>query len=504
MCTSWRTQGSAALTLGNAVTVTGAANTAPTLSLPANITAEATSAAGALVTYTAAASDTQDGALTPSCTPASGTTFALGVGTVNCSVTDTGGLSASGSFTVTVRDTQKPTIAAHADVTAEATSSAGAVVSYTSPGTSDAVDGSRVATCAPASGTTFALGNTPVTCNATDAAGNAATPTTFVVHVVDTTAPVIGAHADVTAEATSASGALVTYTSPATSDAVDGAGTAMCLPASGSQFALATTTVTCSAADAAGNHAAQTTFTVTVRDTTAPTIAAHADVTAEATNASGALVTYTSPATTDAVDGAGTAMCLPASGSQFALGTTTVTCNASDAAGNDATATTFTVTVRDTTPPVLSLPANQTLEATGPNGAVATYTASATDTVDGARPIDCQPASGSTFALGTATVNCSASDTRGNTATGHFTVTVQDTTSARHVDRIAADQPDERDDGHLHVHRHRPGDAVRFVDVRMRAGWRRLRGVQQSGQLHRPGRGLALLPGAGHGRRPQH
>jgi Ca2+-binding RTX toxin-like protein len=46
--------------------------------------------------------------------------------------------------------------------------------------------------------------------------------------------------------------------------------------------------------------------------------------------------------------------CLPASGATFPLGTTTVTCTATDAAGNARTGT-FPVTVRDTTPPTLTL-----------------------------------------------------------------------------------------------------------------------------------------------------
>jgi hypothetical protein len=151
-----------------------------------------------------------------------------------------------------------------------------------------------------------------------------------------------------------------------------------------------------------------------------------ANITAEATGPSGAAVTYSASAT-DIVDGSVTITCLPVSGSTFALGTTTVDCSASDNAGNTATGT-FTVTVRDTTPPALTLPANITKEATGPSGAAVTYTASATDLVDGSRPITCLPASGSTFAIGTTTVTCSASDTRHNTATGTFTVTVVDTT----------------------------------------------------------------------------
>src|SRR5207248_8264840 len=64
----------------------------------------------------------------------------------------------------------------------------------------------------------------------------------------------------------------------------------------------------------------------------------------------------------------------------------------------------------DTTPPVLSLPANITAEATGPAGAVVTYSASATDVVDGSRPVTCTSAPGSTFAIGSTIVSCSASD----------------------------------------------------------------------------------------------
>ena len=152
----------------------------------------------------------------------------------------------------------------HANVRAEATSAAGAVVTYTSPVTTDAVDGRGVATCLPASGSTFALGNTTVKCTATDAHGNPATPRTFVVKVVDTMAPVIASHANVRVRATGGRGAVVPYTTPTTTDAVDGAGVATCVPASGSLFAPGDTTVTCTATDAHGNVATPTTFVVHV------------------------------------------------------------------------------------------------------------------------------------------------------------------------------------------------------------------------------------------------
>src|SRR5207249_9719397 len=186
------------------------------------------------------------------------------------------------------------------------------------------------------------------------------------------------------------------------------------------------TTVTCNAQDQAGNHAAGTTFTVTLRDTTAPVIAAHGDVTAEATSAAGAIVSYTSPATSDAVDGAKTATCLPASGGQFALGSTTVTCNATDAVGNGAIPTTFKVIVQDTTAPIISnVPANITATATSTAGATVSYTLpTASDIVDGSVSVSCSRASGSTFALATTIVTCTATDAHGNKATASFSVTV--------------------------------------------------------------------------------
>ncbi|MCX6812299.1 MAG: chitobiase/beta-hexosaminidase C-terminal domain-containing protein [Candidatus Berkelbacteria bacterium] len=87
-------------------------------------------------------------------------------------------------------DIQSPVILAHSDITnVEATSSAGAIVNYTAPNATDNVDATAPAICSPASGSTFPIGTTTVTCNKTDVAGNSATPTTFKVKVVDTTSP---------------------------------------------------------------------------------------------------------------------------------------------------------------------------------------------------------------------------------------------------------------------------------------------------------------------------
>ena len=144
----------------------------PTLTLPPGQTVEATFSDGAPVTYTATATDAQDGTLTPSCIPASGSVFPLGTTPVNCSVTDSGGLTAAGSFTVTVQDTTPPSLNLPGNITVHAGKPA--AVTYTATAT-DLVNGSVPVSCSPASGTTFALGTTPVICSATDAHHNTAT-----------------------------------------------------------------------------------------------------------------------------------------------------------------------------------------------------------------------------------------------------------------------------------------------------------------------------------------
>jgi len=82
----------------------------------------------------------------------------------------------------------------------------------------------------------------------------------------------------------------------------------------------------------------------------------------------------------------------------------------------------------DATPPTLTVPPDITTPATGPTGAVVSYTASATDNMDPTLPVTCLPPSGSTFPVGTTVVSCFATDTAGNSAIGNFQVTVTDTT----------------------------------------------------------------------------
>jgi poly(beta-D-mannuronate) lyase len=162
-------------------------------------------------------------------------------------------------------------------------------------------------------------------------------------------------------------------------------------------------------------------------DTVAPVVAPIADQTLEASGPGGATATYTGSATDDK-DGAVPVVFDPPSGSLFPLGTTVVVGLARDLTGNYG-GTAFDITVVDTTPPVLTLPGNLVIEATGQQGAAVPFTATANDLVAGGVAVTFDREPGSVFPLGTTTVTATAADDFDNTATGTFNVTVRDTTS---------------------------------------------------------------------------
>ncbi len=238
--------------------------TPPVISgVPANVTAEATGPSGATVTYAQpTANDNIDGPVPVTCAPASGSTFALGTTMVTCSASDQVGNTSHANFNVTVRDTTPPVFSnVPSNITAEATSRNGAVVNYNPPTANDTVSGSVAVTCGPASGSTFALGTTTVSCTATDNAGNTGTAT-FKVTVADTMPPTISNAPDLTVQTTDPSGTTVSY-SPSADDTVSGSVPVTCSPTWGSKFTLGVSTVTCTAKDGAGNTATKS-FSVTV------------------------------------------------------------------------------------------------------------------------------------------------------------------------------------------------------------------------------------------------
>lgn len=226
---------------------------APTITCPADITvSNDPMECGAVVNYPdPIVTDACPAGFTVVCNPPSGSFFPVGTTTGTCTVTDPCGGSASCMFTVTVNDTEPPTITCPANITqGNDPGQCGAVVNYPPPSVSDNCPGVMFL-CSPPSGSFFPVGMTTVTCTAIDAAGNTST-CSFTVTVVDTEPPIITCSPDIMVfNDPGTSGSIVNFV-PTVNDNCPGA-TAVCTPASGSFFPSGTTTVTCIAIDAAGN-----------------------------------------------------------------------------------------------------------------------------------------------------------------------------------------------------------------------------------------------------------
>src|SRR5205085_1958747 len=199
------------------------------------------------------------------------------------------------------------------------------------------------------SGATFNLGVTTVTCTASDSSPDSPDSTcTFTATVKDTQAPTIGAcPSTVTVDAASGQcTATATYTAPTATDNC-GSATVTCAPASGSSFNVGVTTVTCTASDTSPDSPDSTcTFIVTVKDTQAPAITCPPNQTGVTNGVVTTAVVTFNPTASDNC-GSATINCMPPSGNAFALGTTTITCTASDTSTDSSDATcSFTVVVR--------------------------------------------------------------------------------------------------------------------------------------------------------------
>ena len=273
------------------------------------------------------------------------TVSSLAAGTHNICVTATG-MTAFGSgdvtdcVDITVFDAP-PTLNVPTVAPVEATGPGGAIVDFVVTAT-DTVDGSITPICDATSGDQFPITTTTVNCSATDSAVNTV-DSFFDIVVQDTTPPTLTVPADITDEATGPDGATVDFDVTAT-DIVDGDVTPDCDAASGDTFPVDTTTVTCSATDAALNTSVDSFFDITVEDTTPPTVTVPGDITVTTGDPSGTSVDFDVTAT-DIVDGDVTPDCDAASGDTFPVGTTIVTCSATDAATNTSVDSFFDITV---------------------------------------------------------------------------------------------------------------------------------------------------------------
>ncbi|MFL6248378.1 MAG: HYR domain-containing protein [Thermoanaerobaculia bacterium] len=405
------------------------------LLVPDPVVVTATSREGAIVEFEVIPWGGQDPNPTVTCDPPSGSLFPIGPSTVQCVARNSYGETAHGEVSIYVQDGSAPVLTLPDDIVVKAESEDGTVVTFEATAHDD-VDGDLPVTCTPPSGSRFPIGITTVQCSATDSHLNPAEGS-FTVEVTDENHQgmlVIQVPESLTLEADSSAGAqfyfqVTAYGSDDPEPAIS------CDPASGSVFPIGTTKVLCIATDRFGGRA-EGEFSITVVDTFGPELLL-GDIAVEGTGSAGAEVTFATTAF-DRVDGEVPLDCTPKSGSLFPYGSTRVQCSAKDSRGNVSEAS-FTVTVGDFTPPVLQL-SDITADATSPDGAEVTFTPVAIDAVDGSVEVTCTPTSGSLFPIGSTTVQCSASDSHGNTAEGSFAVIVNDgaDTVAPHISSVTA------------------------------------------------------------------
>jgi hypothetical protein len=125
----------------------------------------------AAATYPPTAEDVCDPTIDVGCAPGSGAIFPLGTHDVACTATDGSGNVGSCGLTVTVQDTTPPAITCPASQTVECTGDAQSQITFAASAT-DVCWGDTHTACAPASGASFPVGDTEVTCSSEDGSGN--------------------------------------------------------------------------------------------------------------------------------------------------------------------------------------------------------------------------------------------------------------------------------------------------------------------------------------------
>ena len=200
-----------------------------------------------------------------------------------------------------------------------------------------------------------------------------------------------------------------------------------CIP--GIAFACAgainvgTTQLLCSGEDAAGEETRA--VQVTVVDAEPPHIPQQQNIHVTSACRGFAQVTFEVGATDNCVQEPQKVVpvCTPGSGSLFPVGSTTVTCIATDARGNVGDMSFEVIVDEETAPPVMTAPGNIQADAGCDAGVHVAFTATVTNGCGPMVPL-CSPASGAWFPVGNTDVECKAMDSAGNSASRSFQVQV--------------------------------------------------------------------------------
>lgn len=337
--------------------------------------------------------------------------FPVGKTTVTWTATDLGGLSSTDTQLVNVVDTTPPTVSVPKIITVEATSETQNVVDFGGIYADDLVGVSSVENDAPK---VFPFGLTTITWIATDESGNTAIGAQQIA-VVDTTTPSIISPEDIILEASSAQNNIVNLGQAQASDLVSISSITNDAP---DAFSLGETIVTWTAIDSSENSA-NTTQTITIIDTTPPSLETPKNIEIEATSSAENIISLLPPSASDSVSQITITNNAP---NYLSLGETTITWTATDEEGNSASATQI-VTIVDTTAPELTVPSGITIDAIALQTPISVGEGTAIDLAGSAITItNNAPFS---FPLGETTITWTAIDLFGNSISSSQIITVQ-------------------------------------------------------------------------------
>jgi hypothetical protein len=391
----------------------------PVVTCPANISVNNDpGVCGANVSYSASATD--NCSATVALSIASGSFFSVGTTGVSATATDASGNTALCTFTVTVSDNEAPAaVCQNQTVSLNANGLGSITAEDIDAGSTDNCGISGIAVSQTLFNCSHTGGNT-VTLTVTDIHGNSSTCTATVT-VVDAIAPVATCPANISVNNDAGlCGAAVSY-NPSASD--NCSATLAVSIASGSFFAVGTTTVTAVATDPSGNTSSCA-FTVTVSDNEAP-LAVCQNLTV-VLDAAGQGSTTAAAINNGSSDNCGIASisATPTSFTCANVGGNTVTLTVTDIHGNSSTCT-ATVAVVDNTAPV-AVCQNLTINI-GSSGSVGVSAAQINNGSSDACGIQSLALSQTSFAcadLGSNPVVLTVTDVNGNVSTCSAVVTV--------------------------------------------------------------------------------
>ncbi|KAJ8034335.1 Fibropellin-1 [Holothuria leucospilota] len=373
-------------------------------------------------------SDPDGDVTTVSCDPPTATVVTP-TSQITCSCTDINGTTATSCEIPTAQNTAPLEPTCPEFTTTAVAGSGTAVANFGVITCNDAEQGIIFAVCNPASGSIFSIGTNPVSCTCTDNSGetNGCSFNVIVQALVNNPPQFQQCSSSVQIFQVGQNQEVYIYTSPSCSDPDGDVTTVSCDPPTAT-VVTPTSQITCSCTDI--NGATATSCEIPTAQNTAPLAPTCPEFTTTAVAGSvTAVADFGDIICNDAEQGIIFAVCNPASGSIFAVGTSPVSCTCTDNSG-ETNGCSFNVIVQalvNNPPQFQQCSSSVQIFQVGQNQVVYIYTSPSCSDPDGdVTTVSCDPPT-ATVVTPTSQITCSCTDINGATATSCEIPTVQNT-----------------------------------------------------------------------------